>query len=552
MNAYLKGACGCSTGKVRRNNEDNFLFSGTCMNSENQGLSQILTDECAPDVRHFAAIFDGMGGENFGELASFAAANAMRRELPSVIDSRRPIEEDLDRLCQLLNVDVVNAAKSMLTTHMGTTMVAFCFTDGKAYSCNLGDSRAYVLRGGKLKRMSLDHVESRSQGKKAPLTQHLGIDPEELLLEPHIASCTIEQGDQYLLCSDGLTDMLTEDQIGQIMAGSTDPQECVQRLITAALANGGRDNITVIVYRALSGKPKQRGGRRGVAAAALCCVFIGVFLLIRVGNRSNAGSGAQDDVPPQTVTAGPTALPTFTPESTPTPTFTPEPTPAPTFTPDPTSVPTPEATETPVPSPESEFPELTPEPWSDEDAVIHYIRSQINWTLEDGVLTLSGTGDVADLWASDTVPWYGQQSLIVSIRIEGGITGLEGAGLWEYTSLQEIRADMYGSGYYSEKGVLFNRSRKSLVCYPAGKTDSDYQMPDDILIIEENAFRGNVYLKTLILPESRSLARVCENAFLGCASLHKVVSPDGRRCFANVEIENGNDALLYAKRSRRS
>ncbi len=110
MTAFLRGACGCNTGRVRRNNEDNFLFGGACMRSDNQGLPQIRVDESPSVARRFAAIFDGMGGENFGELASFAAANAMRKDLPRLMESTNSIEADFDSLCQKLNGEVVSAA----------------------------------------------------------------------------------------------------------------------------------------------------------------------------------------------------------------------------------------------------------------------------------------------------------------------------------------------------------------------------------------------------------------------------------------------------------
>lgn len=119
------------------------------------------------------------------------------------------------------------------------------------YSCNLGDSRAYRLRNGEFLQISHDHVETRSLavGRKAPLTQHLGINPEDMLIEPYIAKDKVFPGDQYLLCSDGLTDMLTNFEISDIMLSSEDAESCVTHLINAALEHGGRDNITVIICR---------------------------------------------------------------------------------------------------------------------------------------------------------------------------------------------------------------------------------------------------------------------------------------------------------------
>ena len=85
------------------------------------------------------------------------------------------------------------------------------------------------------------------RSRKAPLTQYLGIDPEELCIEPYMERVELIQGDRLLLCSDGLTDMLTDLELTAVMLEHDASYACVQALIDAALANGGRDNITVIV-----------------------------------------------------------------------------------------------------------------------------------------------------------------------------------------------------------------------------------------------------------------------------------------------------------------
>ena len=150
-----------------------------------------------------------------------------------------------------INNAVIAKRKEFCTEHMGSTMVALCFSNHYVYACNLGDSRAYRLRNGELLQLSKDHVEKNMtpQGKKAPLTQHLGIDPEEYMIEPHIAKGELKRDDQYLLCSDGLTDMLTNLEIDQIMSEAFSAEECVQNLVDAALEKGGKDNVTAIVCR---------------------------------------------------------------------------------------------------------------------------------------------------------------------------------------------------------------------------------------------------------------------------------------------------------------
>ena len=157
----------------------------------------------------------------------------------------------LFRLSLSLNEAVLQAKREQCTDRMGTTMVALYFSGRYVYVCNIGDSRAYRLRDGEFLQISEDHVEHRPERthRKAPLTQHLGIDPEDMLIEPYIAKGELRKGDMYLLCSDGLTDMLSNLEISCLMHDSTSVDECVTQLIQAALEKGGRDNITVIVCR---------------------------------------------------------------------------------------------------------------------------------------------------------------------------------------------------------------------------------------------------------------------------------------------------------------
>lgn len=250
MRLILEAACGCDRGKLRSNNEDNFFFDGRCLEAENAGLKNIVSMEEPLKSGMCLAVFDGMGGENYGEQAAFAAARQMQRSTKSVADFFVSENQYLQRLTAQLNEAVVSQAKQLQTTQMGTTMVCLYFSGRMVYVCNVGDSRAYRLRGGEFMQLSRDHLDERP-GHKPLLTQHLGIDPEEMLIEPYIAKGELKRGDRYLLCSDGLTDMLTNFEISDIMMQSDDAEECVSRLIETALAHGGKDNITAIVCRIL-------------------------------------------------------------------------------------------------------------------------------------------------------------------------------------------------------------------------------------------------------------------------------------------------------------
>ena len=129
------------------------------------------------------------------------------------------------------------------------------FHAGQVWICNLGDSRGYLLRGGKLLQISQDHTdaafmqENGITGRKPYLTQYLGIDPDEMMIEPYIKSYYLQEGDTFLICSDGVTDMVEEQEICRILAHNEDVGDCVDLLIQAALDGGGKDNITAIVVR---------------------------------------------------------------------------------------------------------------------------------------------------------------------------------------------------------------------------------------------------------------------------------------------------------------
>lgn len=256
MRFTMEAACGCHVGKVRKNNEDNFFFDGRCLDQENCGLDGTLSFEARPANGSMVAVFDGMGGENFGEAASWAAARTMQQTRRRLADCFVSRQKSLLRLATKLNEAVVREKQTLGTERMGTTMVSLCFSSGRVYTCNVGDSRAYRLRGGELTQLSEDHVERnlRPGRRKPALTQHLGIDPAALQLEPHITRNDLRKGDVYLLCSDGLTDMLTDPEISGVMLDSRDARTCVRELIRAALERGGRDNITVIICKINEGE----------------------------------------------------------------------------------------------------------------------------------------------------------------------------------------------------------------------------------------------------------------------------------------------------------
>lgn len=252
MGWNLEAACSCNRGKCRSNNEDNFYFDGKCLEEIHDSLPNPAFWEGPVRNGLCMAVFDGMGGASFGESASFAAARQLQQTQRKMADFFLPERAYLSRLVQEMNLAVVSEAREKQASDMGTTLVALYFSGRRVYVCNVGDSRAYRLRSGEFLQISLDHVSQRPAGAgKAPLSQCLGIDPEEMSIEPYIAKGEVKRQDVYLLCSDGLTDMLSNFEIADILLNNPNPEEAVRELEDAALERGGRDNITCIVCRVI-------------------------------------------------------------------------------------------------------------------------------------------------------------------------------------------------------------------------------------------------------------------------------------------------------------
>lgn len=253
MSIWIEAACDSDVGRQRARNEDNCYFDGAVMKQEHEGPPAPLHRSFEPDGVCFA-IFDGMGGVEGGEVASYLAGRAFQ-EACAQVEHRAIISETFfHQAVRRMNATVYTDARQR-GNHMGTTFVAMGFCDDSALVCNVGDSKAFRFRTGTLTQLSIDDVapHAPSDGQKPGLTQCIGIPEHELRLEPHILTGMIRCGDTYLLCSDGLTDMVPEAQIAEILQSSKKADICTQKLVDLALDRGGRDNITVIVMRVIEG-----------------------------------------------------------------------------------------------------------------------------------------------------------------------------------------------------------------------------------------------------------------------------------------------------------
>jgi protein phosphatase len=170
------------------------------------------------------------------------------------------------------NTSIFQAAQSQPQyAGMGTTLVVALFHDNKITVAHIGDSRLYRLRGDEFAQVTRDHSllqeqidsgvitpqQARQSQNKNLVTRALGIDP---VVEAEIHDYTTEKGDIYLLCSDGLCDMVSDEEIGlALQTLSSNLKLCAQHLVQTANDNGGRDNVSVILVRVLRGYAAPRG-----------------------------------------------------------------------------------------------------------------------------------------------------------------------------------------------------------------------------------------------------------------------------------------------------
>ena len=213
------------------------------------------------------AVADGMGGHQAGEVASALAANTMRDRLQGGAPSADVVVAAVvEANAAIFQTAHINAAQR----GMGTTLTAIAVlpaTDGRPEQfavVNVGDSRVYLARAGELTRATVDHsyvqellatghiteAEARAHPRRNIVTRALGIEPTvrvDSWLMPLV------RADRFVLCSDGLVDEVDDEEIHRIILANLQPQDCAEALVAAAVTNGGRDNVTVIVVDVVDG-----------------------------------------------------------------------------------------------------------------------------------------------------------------------------------------------------------------------------------------------------------------------------------------------------------
>lgn len=248
----IEYTCISERGNIRAVNQDNFYCRNAMLSRAAERTDGDLGGLCETMPGVLFGIFDGMGGEQSGEDASYiAAATASEVDMNHGMDSLRSF-------CEEANRRIVAFTQENGLNTCGSTAAMMYFHNDHALVCNLGDSRIYQVFPDRVAQLSKDHVIHMPGYKKASLVQFLGIPEDEMALEPQLDQLPLNRDDCFLICSDGLTDMVAETEIARIIARHASLKEASQALIEAALAAGGRDNTTLILVRVVSVRKQWR------------------------------------------------------------------------------------------------------------------------------------------------------------------------------------------------------------------------------------------------------------------------------------------------------
>ena len=240
-------------GKIRVNNEDNYFINGDFRKDNDRKNSMesvsITGKSCV------FAVCDGMGGEEYGEIASLIAVENL------LFPFEGHSKEDVRNNMVDINQQIDKKRRELKCKNMGSTIAALYINRNKAFICNVGDSRIYMHRKGVMTQLSQDHNEATDLAREGllsatearngvgnhVLTQYLGVPTEEFVIEPYISrEYKIQSGDVFLICSDGVTDMLTDYKLAEVIQKADDADTVAQNIVNEAVENGGRDNATAL------------------------------------------------------------------------------------------------------------------------------------------------------------------------------------------------------------------------------------------------------------------------------------------------------------------
>lgn len=254
-------------GCERTNNEDNFFFNGDYMSMETIDAGAWVNKDFSDSIQLFG-VCDGMGGAQSGERASTIAVRGMVSMLVNAAAS--DVDAQAEAFCRKISDDVYEDGSKRSSKRQGCTLVMVLLKRYAAHIYNVGDSRVYLLRDGAIEQLSTDHSEvarmmaagmiTKEQARKHPrsnvITRYVGMPSSEVSGEfVSKNKKNMQRNDRLLLCTDGITDLLSDDQILQLSLNNPTADGFARSLATQAMELSGKDNLTVIVLDLKRGYP---------------------------------------------------------------------------------------------------------------------------------------------------------------------------------------------------------------------------------------------------------------------------------------------------------
>lgn len=240
--ALIRGAAFSGRGEVRPSNEDNLSVDGALLPHED-----LQEFRLSGDTDHLLLVADGMGGHAKGEVASqlaLASLNAFWRERRPEFDAVRAIRRANGRVYAEMGRDSTRRG-------MGATVAGLHLRNAEGSWFNVGDSRVYHYRAGRLRQLSLDHVPRgdayAGRARSHRITQSIGGGHAPVEVWPALGAIEFQPRDRILICTDGLTDVLADRQIATINAECATVSETAMRLKAAVFAAGAPDNVTCLL-----------------------------------------------------------------------------------------------------------------------------------------------------------------------------------------------------------------------------------------------------------------------------------------------------------------
>jgi len=296
---YFTVVAGTDTGRVRAGNEDSVL------------ALPVGIEEPGKTVSALAVLADGMGGTNAGEVASALACKTIERSFLDAARSSDPGQALMEALRLANRAIFAQAQRAPEMRGMGTTCVTLALRGAEAWMAYVGDSRLYLARSGTLYRMSEDHTVVFEMVKRGMLTPEAARNhpdrnvrsralgtKEQVEVSRWETSFALQDGDKFLLCSDGLHDLVPDELILEALMQAR-PEAAVARLIAEANARGGFDNISAIVVEVQANQAPGPGGPAATEAAPMTSVPITREIVLDSSQPMEPGQGAGAAPPPE-------------------------------------------------------------------------------------------------------------------------------------------------------------------------------------------------------------------------------------------------------------